>query len=375
MSKKNNSRDILGGEGGEAVEKPLARGNKFLVAIAINAYPNFRKLTNAVKDAEDFIQIMQEQYGYAKAKVYKLFDKDATRGNIYQTLTKLTGEVKDIDNMIVYFSGHGYYDELLKLGYWIPYDALPQHSDTYLENTSLTNFIRVINSRHTLIVADACFSGALFATRSTGMYADKVEQKKSRWAFASGRLEEVSDGAPGENSPFAGYLIKFLRTNQNPKMTVSELVHDVKMAVGNNVKQTPEGSPLFGVGDEGGEMVFYLKGHENLELEVNKEIEKTQAGEPKRSIAVEAPISVNPEPASLADQCRDKIAEGKTGDAINLLIKNLPAGHSLKNSIILISGSWKKLSNDVLMGIITSDDQDRETSKINNRLLMMLDQI
>lgn len=98
----------------------------------------------------------------------------------------------------------------------------------------------------------------MFAPTNRG-YVENVEQYNSRWGLASGRLEFVSDGQSGTNSPFAGYFIRFLQENQKARVPVSEVIQYVKTAVANNSEQTPMGQPLKGVGDEGGEMVFYLK--------------------------------------------------------------------------------------------------------------------
>jgi hypothetical protein len=61
------------------------------------------------------------------------------------------------------------------------------------------------------------------------------------------------------NSPFAIYFLKFLMENQKHHFPVSELVQYVKTSVPNNAEQTPVGSPLKGVGDEGGEFIFELR--------------------------------------------------------------------------------------------------------------------
>lgn len=77
--------------------------------------------------------------------------------------------------------------------------------------------------------------------------------------MASGRLEVVSDGTEGTNSPFATNFIKFLKENTKDKVAVSELVQFVKLQVAEISDQTPIGNPLKGAGDEGGEFVFYKK--------------------------------------------------------------------------------------------------------------------
>ncbi|HNP95411.1 MAG TPA: caspase family protein, partial [Cyclobacteriaceae bacterium] len=90
-------------------------------------------------------------------------------------------------------------------------------------------------------------------------YIENVERFKSRWGLASGRLEVVSDGQEGNNSPFAKKFIEFLKTNKDDKISVSQLVQHVKMSVAEISDQTPIGNPLKSVGDEGGEFVFYKR--------------------------------------------------------------------------------------------------------------------
>ena len=109
-------------------------------------------------------------------------------------------------------------------------------------------------------MADACFSGALFADSRRG-YSENVEKFKSRWGLASGRLETVSDGKIGSNSPFAKRVIQFLNDNTKQKFAISELIQYVKTQVAEETNQTPIGNPLKALGDEGGELVFYKKGN------------------------------------------------------------------------------------------------------------------
>ncbi|MEL6853265.1 MAG: hypothetical protein AAFP92_32445, partial [Bacteroidota bacterium] len=134
-------------------------------------------------------------------------------------------------------------------------------------NSEISTTIRAIPSRHTFMIADACFSGSLFgenrsafARTDLSAYHRKVGSIPSRWGLASGRNEVVADGIPGENSPFTQNLLYFLKTKHEAPFAVSELVQYVKTATANNSEQTPIGSPLRNVGDRGGELVFYPKG-------------------------------------------------------------------------------------------------------------------
>ncbi|MEO5948317.1 MAG: caspase family protein [Chitinophagaceae bacterium] len=200
-----------------------------------------------------------------------LLDSQATRNNIYNKLRSYAEKVGPKDNFMVYFSGHGFFDDVLNEGYWIPVDADKTVGD-YLSNSDVLKIIKNINSQHTLIVSDACFAGSLFNETSRGLklgdedevdanrkFISNIEKFRSRWGLASGRLEEVSDGVVGKNSPFAQNLLHFFRTNQFDKVAISEIVQYVKEKVPAGSQQTPIGNPLKNAGDEGGEFIFYKR--------------------------------------------------------------------------------------------------------------------
>jgi WD40 repeat protein len=235
-----------------------ATAKNYLLVVGINNYRHWPKLNNAVKDASDIATVLMNKYNFDFSNVMLVRDEQATRSNIYNSLRSLIEKVSPQDNLVVYFSGHGYFDQLLNEGYWIPVDAAVNSTGDYISNTEILKILGSINSQHTFLVADACFSGALFADSRRG-YTDNVEKFKSRWGLASGRLEVVSDGTIGNNSPFAKRFLQFLQQNEKEKFAVSELIQHVKTQVAEDTDQTPVGNPLKALGDEGGEMVFYKK--------------------------------------------------------------------------------------------------------------------
>ncbi|MBS1680584.1 MAG: caspase family protein [Bacteroidetes bacterium] len=245
-------KDLTGGD------YDASKAKNFLLVVGINNYEYWPHLNNAVKDANDMAGTLMGLYNFDFSNVTVLRDEQATRSNIYKTLRNYINQVSATDNLVIYFSGHGHFDELLNEGYWIPYEARLNEEGDYLPNSSILKIIESINSQHTFLVADACFSGSLFGEQKRG-YAENVEKYKSRWGLASGRLEAVSDGAQGTNSPFATQLLKFLKENKKDKVTVSELIQAVKLGVAEYADQTPIGNPLKVNGDEGGEFVFYKK--------------------------------------------------------------------------------------------------------------------
>ena len=233
-----------------------------LFVVSINSYNHWPKLNNAVKDGNDLVSALLTKYTFEFSNVTVIKDEQATRTNIYNGLRSLIEKVGSKDNLVIYFSGHGFFDPLLNEGYWIPKEANTNSTGEYVSNTEILRLLNAINSQHTFLIADACFSGALFSDSRRG-YTDQVEKFKSRWGLASGRLETVSDGAVGSNSPFAKRVIQFLNETEKDKFAISELIQYVKIQVAEDTNQTtnqtPIGNPLKALGDEGGEMVLYKK--------------------------------------------------------------------------------------------------------------------
>lgn len=69
----------------------------------------------------------------------------------------------------------------------------------------------------------------------------------------------VSDGAPGQHSPFADLLISRLRDNTVPALNTTALVQYVKEHIPKLSQQAPIDGRLQNSSDRGGEFIFHLK--------------------------------------------------------------------------------------------------------------------
>jgi hypothetical protein len=249
-------------EGGNFEETPgKPQGKNFLFAIGIDEYLDpIPRLNNAVKDVHDFVALMQERFQFEKSHTRVLLNEEASQKNIYDSFSHLADTIRPKDNLLIYFSGHGEYNPSFKEGYWIPANAEQGAFHQYIPNSVVKTMLGAINSHHTFLIADSCFSGSLFvrSARSVG----RLERDPSRWGLTSGRNEIVSDGAPGANSPFAESMLYNLRNASKP-IPVQELCSRVLEAVTANAGQTPIGEPLKVEGHKGGQFVFYLKKDEN----------------------------------------------------------------------------------------------------------------
>ncbi|MBK6623330.1 MAG: caspase family protein [Saprospirales bacterium] len=236
----------------------LARGKNYLLAIGIDKYLHFPQLNNAVRDAETFAALLQERYQFDVRNTEVLFNEQATERQLIFKLRDMARLVTPEDNLIIYFSGHGAFDDVLNEGYWIPVDAERDAIEDFVPNSKIHTVLNAIHSRHTFLIIDSCFSGSLFMQYRSAGGEDRLEALPSRWGLSSGRNEVVPDGPSGEHSPFAESLLKQLTLNDG-ELGVGELCQRVVESVAARSQQIPRGEPLRVDGHEGGQFFFRLR--------------------------------------------------------------------------------------------------------------------
>lgn len=237
------------------IEEP---GKDWLILLAGNEYSEWPKLKTPISDANEIANILQKNYGFTSSNTVKLFENQYTLRSVDSLFRDLINRLKPNDRIVVYYAGHGYNDSV-EGGFWVPVNGHLNNTDNYISNYKIAKYIKSLKTKHTLFIADACFSGTFYASQSRGKdnYASKISNMQSRWLFSSGRNEEVSDVLDGTNhSPFAYYILKYLSNPQEHDFTISELAAYVTRAVANNSDQIPMARPIQNAGDEGGEFVF-----------------------------------------------------------------------------------------------------------------------
>ncbi|MBN1415532.1 MAG: caspase family protein, partial [Bacteroidales bacterium] len=209
-----------------------------------------------IQDAEKMAEILTNKYNFEKENIQLL--KNPTRETIQRALDDLSKTVTDKDNLLIFYAGHGHYDEETELGYWLPSDAEKDYTTNWIYNDVLVANLRRIRAKHTLLISDACFSGSIFKTRSGIEDAPLAYQKKyelkSRKAITSGVLQTVPN-----KSVFFKYLTEDLESNQAHYFSASQLFQDIEIPVGNNSPNSPQFGVIRNVGDEGGDFIFMMK--------------------------------------------------------------------------------------------------------------------
>ena len=155
---------VSGAERGLAVihtaHSDVPVGNFYLLAVGIDKYVEWPQLKTAVNDARGVEKLLRDQYRFDS--VISLYDGDATRQKIMEKLRSLTSTLKVDDSLVIFYSGHGHFDEVTETGSWIPVEASMKDDSTWLDNTKIKSYIRSMQARHVLLISDSCFSGDFF---------------------------------------------------------------------------------------------------------------------------------------------------------------------------------------------------------------------
>jgi hypothetical protein len=228
------------------------------LVIGNNAYANgLPGLKTATGDAQAVAQVLRSSYGM---KVTLLLN--ATRGQIIGALAKYRQLLTWDDNLLIYYAGHGSYDQSADQGYWLPVDAAPGDPSNWVSNTDITSMLKAIQARHVMVVADSCYSGTL--TRDADVeikdsnYIQRMVEKKARTVMTSGGLEPVADSGGSGHSVFAAAFIAVLQRNPGV-LDAQAFFAQVREPVVLAAPQTPEYSNLRFAGHEGGDFVFVRK--------------------------------------------------------------------------------------------------------------------
>lgn len=229
----------------------------YLLIIGIDEYVHCNKLRTAVSDAQAFRDTLIDLYDFKQEHLYELYNEQATKSAIHSLLKELVDKLTEEDNLIVYYAGHGEFNQKLDLGYWVPVKAAPEADWDFVSNDQLTRYFNKLRTHHLLVFSDSCFSGSLFAGTRETTYNNRKDSFPSRWAFTSGMNEPVVDDAEGM-SPFAKHLIRTLQRAEGA-LRASKLIDEVSDQVVEDVKQTPSGGPIRSWGDDQGQFVFRPK--------------------------------------------------------------------------------------------------------------------
>ncbi|WP_455204785.1 caspase family protein [Kaarinaea lacus] len=241
-------------------------GHFHALIIGNDKYVQFPKLSTAVNDAKSVAQVLSSKYGFKTTTLV-----NANRFMILAALNRLSKNLSEQDNLLVYYAGHGELSVKKDIGFWLPVDADRNNKRKWIPNTAISDVISAMPVKRVLVIADSCYSGSL--TRSSIAHVDDntstaerltwlraMAKSRARLALTSGGLKPVADIGAGNHSLFANALLNVLDANSDI-LEGQRLYQQVfaKVSLGAdelNIDQEPLYAPIRHAGHESGEFFF-----------------------------------------------------------------------------------------------------------------------
>jgi antitoxin component YwqK of YwqJK toxin-antitoxin module len=250
-----------GGEMEEEIKKEQKDLNvkKYALVIGTDTYSGagWGNLPNAMLDARRISEELKKGFDY---EVMLLENKPAD--SIYEAIRQLSGKLQPNDQLIIYVSGHGDFDDkLMDDGYMVCSDSrakkLDPYRNSYIAYSKLSRMINRLPAKQVLMVLDVCFGGTfderairnkgrndMYDDVATASYYSEKMKLKTRLYLSSGGKVAVPDGYAGKHSPFAHRLLQALQERGGAqKMLTSSNLFEF-------VKKLPSGPVLGSFGDD-----------------------------------------------------------------------------------------------------------------------------
>jgi tetratricopeptide (TPR) repeat protein len=239
-----------------AIDNPM--GNTWVVFIENSKYLSFPSLEGPAKD------VTAMKTALANYKITKtIHKKDMTKQEMEKFFSiELRDYVKNnnVNSLLIWYAGNGKY--VSPTGYWVPSDGKTDDEFSYFGINNLKASMQSYAGKlvHTLVITDACESGATFLMAMRGGDDEKrcdnfeLTRAKSSQVFTSAGYELASD-----NSQFTKTFVSTLNNNVEPCLPIEKIVKKVSAAVSQAGNQVPKFGKIKDLEDEGGTYFFIKK--------------------------------------------------------------------------------------------------------------------
>ncbi len=238
------------------IDNPM--GNTWVVFIENSKYQSFPSLEGPAKD------VTAMKAALANYKITKTIHKrDMTKIEMEKFFSiELRDYVRNnnINSLMIWYAGHGKY--VSPTGYWVPADGKTDDEFSYFGINNLKAAMQSYAGKlvHTLVITDACESGATFLMAMRGGDDDKrcdnfeLTRAKSSQVYTSAGYELASD-----NSQFTKTFVSCLNNNVEACLPIEKIVRKVTAAVSQAGNQAPKFGKIKDLEDEGGTYFFIKK--------------------------------------------------------------------------------------------------------------------
>ncbi len=252
-------------------QSPARSGNDHAVFFYVTDYqPGWGDLTETEAEVDALATELKNNYGFSTEVVV-----NPTKKQIEDKITEVNSlKLGAKDQLLLFFSMHGYFDKDAQRGYLVPADGKYPHDDanawkSWFSYDDLNAYISKNKCGHVLLALDACYSGA-FGTLWKGMPTklpwehtygnyldcrqkiDNVLAYHSRHFFTSGSQLQRTPA----RSLFASMWLEALRHGNETGLV---RISDLQYYLGRIEFPKPESGTFSNHHEEGGDFAFVHK--------------------------------------------------------------------------------------------------------------------
>lgn len=218
--------------------------NRFALIFGNEDYSSYQAGINsevdvdyAAHDAEIFKNYALNTLGVEEKNLF--FFKNATSGIMSQNIDLVTKLISKLDGkaeLIFYYAGHGFPDEVTKVPYLMPVDVSATNLNSAIKLSDLYKQFSMCGAQKVTVFLDACFSGG---GRESGLLAARAVKVRPKAEILDGNLI-VFTASSGEQSAlpyhdmkhgmFTYFLLKKLKESEG-KVSYGELDEYIRQNV------------------------------------------------------------------------------------------------------------------------------------------------
>ena len=218
-------------------QRPNRVNKDFAIFFATDTYSgakdksgNWENLQSTIRDAKMIAENLRDNYGF-ETRIFEnypareLINTIRAYGDSFEDITYTEGS-----QLLIFFSGHGYYDKRNEIGYVIAADTDGFEADpaqaTAINHVILRAEINAIRCDRILVLLDTCSSGPFdpnfehlpklplkSLTNNSLLHIVNTKLKlHARWCLTAAGVEYALDGGNENNSPFAQAFLNALNT-------------------------------------------------------------------------------------------------------------------------------------------------------------------
>lgn len=195
----------------------IVNDKTFAVIIANEKYQSVTEVDYAENDGNMFREYCHKTLGVPEKNIH--FVPNATLVNMWAQVDWLESIAKAYDgdaSLIFYYAGHGIPDEGTRDAYLLPVDGSGSNVKTGYKLSELYSSLSKFPTRQTVVLLDACFSGAertgdmLVAARGVALKSKKEVPKGNLIVFSAASGDETTYHDKGHGL-FTYFLLKKLK--------------------------------------------------------------------------------------------------------------------------------------------------------------------